>query len=117
MEVVFQTFSCAAIRCSSAQAVERAPACQSNQEPTQTASVRSVPISVVPDLKQNIVKNVIDLGFVTNYSKNDSTEQRFVPHIDAFKRFAFSINNILHQLIVRAFNFLGAVYYSRHDTT
>ena len=86
------------------------------QEPPQNAFVRIVPIPLLPDLKQNIVKNVLELGFVTNYSKNDGREQRFVPQLDAFERLAFSINNTFHQLIVRAFNFLGAVYYSRHDT-
>src|SRR5262245_14875817 len=89
VNVLSQTLRRATIGRPSAQTVQRAPARQSNQQPPQPPFVRIVPISLLPDLKQNIVKNIIDLGFIAYNAQNDSAEQRFVSYVDTFKRFAF----------------------------
>ena len=47
------------------------PARQSDQESAEAPPAWFVLVSQVPDLKQDVVKNIVDLRFVTNYSQND----------------------------------------------
>src|SRR5262245_35527777 len=84
VNVVFEALSRATVRRPSTQTIQCTPARKSHQEPAKPPFVRIVSISLLPDLKQNIVKNVIDLGFIAYNAQNDSTEQRFVSHIDTF---------------------------------
>ena len=96
IDIALQALGRATISRLSTQAVKRAPARKRNQKPTEAPLVWIIPASLVPDLEQNIVKNIVDLRFVANHSQNDRTEQRFVPQVDAFKCFAFPLNNSFH---------------------
>jgi hypothetical protein len=56
---------------------------------------------LIPNLKHDVMKNVIDIRLIMNHRQNHGPQKRLVSRIDDLKRFRVAAYHRFHQFIVR----------------